>query len=136
MYVNNVATLLAMLNASVIAAGAFFGAKIGLFQNNMSPNRTNVLADFTVTTFNGITDWTAITWSAPFINDNQQAEVWGNLIHFLTTSLPSPAVTVYGYVIQDSGGTNVLLAERFATPYTFNRNGQALGLVPRRILDT
>lgn len=136
MYVNNKATLLANLVEQVGMGGIFNGSFIGLFQNDIFPTRNNVFADFTVVTFNGVTDWTAITWGAPFINGQTQAEVLGGLINWLTTSAPTTPVTAYGYVIVDSTKAIFQLAERFATPFIFSASGQHLGMIPRMVLDT
>lgn len=136
MYVNNKTCLLDLLTALVGIGGQFNGAKIGLFQNDLYPVKTTLYADFTVVTFNGVTDWSTVTWGAPFLNQNTQAEVLGGLINWLTTSAPGAPVTCYGYVIENSGGTDWLLAERFATPFIFNQSGQHLGMIPRMVFDT
>jgi hypothetical protein len=43
---------------------------------------------------------------------------------------------VFGYVVVNAAKTAVLYAEKFATPFNFNRSGQPLQFVPSVRLDT
>lgn len=136
MYVETTQTLLAQAEQDVATAGAFHGAQIALFTNSLFPQRTNVLTDFTISDFGGLTNLQAITWGTPFLNGNQQAETLGGLITWLTTALTGLPVTAYGYVIVDSTSAILLLAEAFATPVTFAASGNSFSLVPRLVYDT
>lgn len=131
MYVQNKATLLAIINALIAEDGLYDGAKIGVFQNDVYPTVNSVIGDLTISTFNGITAYTAITWGTAFLNAQSQAEVLGQLVNFLTTSAPTLPITAYGYAIVNADNSALFLAERFATPFIFNASGQYLGIVPR-----
>jgi hypothetical protein len=135
-YVQTIFTLLAQALQQTATPGKYFGAQIALFTNNLYPTRTNLLSDFTIADFGGLTNLQALVWAAPFLNSNQQAEVLGALITWLTTSSTGLPVTVYGYLIVDSAGTDLLLAERFANPVAFNASGVSFSLIPRLVYDT
>jgi len=107
------------------------GAKIGLYLNDVTPTPSSVVDDFNIDTIGGATQPKAITWAPAFINDNLQGEARGGLINWLTANDTGLPVTAFGYIIVDTTGAVLLLAERFAVPYTFNRIGQTFSLVPR-----
>lgn len=136
MYVQTTAVLLETATAMLATGAPFHGAKIALYTNDIYPVRTLALSDFTITDFGGLTNLQAITWGAPFLNGNQQGEVLGGLVNWLTTSTTGLPVTAYGYVITDSTGAVLQLAERFATPITFNASGNSYGIIPRLVWDT
>lgn len=136
MYVLTTLQLIAQALADVAVGGPFAGAKIALYTNNISPSKNRVLADFTIADWGGLTNLKALTWGAPFANDSQQAEVRAGLTTWLTLTTPVTEVIVYGYVVTDTAGAVLLMAEKFATPYTFNRAGQAFGFVPRLVYDS
>jgi hypothetical protein len=135
-YVQKISTLVATVTRVLAASGPFNGALIALFQNDIYPVRTNVFGDFTYGAIGGIAATQAITWGTPFVNGNQQAQVQGGLIDFLTTTNPTDPITAYGYVIFNAVPDDWILAERFAVPFTFTAAGQYLGIVPRLIYDT
>lgn len=136
MYVLAQATLLAEAVLEIAVGGPFHTPKIALYTNDLYPSRGSVLADFTITDFGGLTNLQSVVWGAPFINDLQQAEVLAALLNWLTTATTSLPVTVYGYVMTDTAGAVLLLAERFATPIVYNRSGQSEGLIPRLVFNT
>ena len=133
MYIQNIYTLLAQAAIDIAVAGPYHGAKIALFTNNQNPSRSDVLSSYTVADFGGLTNEQSITWGTPFLNGNQQAEVLGGLMSWLTTSTTGLPVTAYGYVIVDTTGAILLLAEKFATPVTFGASGNSFSLIPRLV---
>jgi len=134
-YVVNQAALLLQAIADIGVGGPFHTPKIALYTNDVSPARGMILADFTIADFAGLTNVRDVTLGAPFINDLQQAQANGDLMSWLTLTLPVDPVTAYGYVLVNSAGTAWLLAERFAEPLVFTRAGQSESLVPRLIWD-
>lgn len=136
MYVNVLDTLLDALAELIGVGGPYNAVKIALYTNDETPSRTSELADFTITDFGGLTNLKTVTWSTPFANAAQQAEVLGGLLTWLTTGATGLPVTVYGYVMTDTAGTALILAERFAVPFEINAAGQSRSLVPRLVLNT
>jgi hypothetical protein len=136
MYVLTQATLLAEAILEIAAGGPFHTPKMALYTSDVYPNKTSQLSDFVITDFGGLTNLQAIVWGAPWVNDNGQAEILGALLNWLTTSITGLPVTAYGYVMTDSTGAVLLLAERFAVPLVFGRSGQSEGVLPRLVFDT
>lgn len=136
MYVLSQGTLLAEATVEIATGGPFKTVKMALYTNDVYPAKTSILTDFTITDFGGLTNLQAIVWGAPWINDNGQAEVLGALLNWLTVTAPDPAVTAYGYVIANTAGDTLIMAERFAVPLTFGRAGQSEGVIPRLVFDT
>lgn len=136
MYVQNLTTLLNTIAEIIAMSAQFNGAKIALYTNDIYPSRTNVVGDFTIADFGGLTNQKAITWGTQFANAQQQAEVLGGLLTWLTTASTGLPQTAYGYVILKSDASDWLLAERFATPFQYTASGQQLSIVPRMVYDT
>lgn len=136
MYVLSQGSLLAEAILEIAAGGVFVAPKMALFTNNGFPSKTSILTDFVIDNFGGLTNLKSIIWGAPWINDNGQAEVLGALLSWLTVTAPDPAVTAYGYVMTNTAGDTLLLAERFALPLVFGRAGQSEGVLPRLVFDT
>lgn len=136
MYVLTVATLLAQAAIDLATGGPIHLPNIALFFNNLYPSRTNVLADYTITDVGGFTNIQAVTFGTPFLNGNQQAEALGGLITWLTTALTDLPATAYGIVLLNTDSSAVILAERFATPVSFNAIGNSFSLIPRLVYDT
>lgn len=136
MYVQTVVTLLAQAVAAVGTGGAFNAAKVALFKAPGLPGRTKTLADFDIVDFGGLTNLKSLVWGSPFVNANQQAEIQAGLTSWLTTGITGLPVTIAGYLITNTAGDTLLLAELFPTPVTFDRSGQNLSGVPRLVFDT
>lgn len=136
MYVQTVVNLLAQAVAAIGVGGAFNAAKIALYRSPALPGRRKALADFDITDIGGATNIKSIAWGAPFVNVNEQAEVQGGLVSWLTTLAPVPAISIAGYVILNTAGDTVLLAEAFPQLVTFDKLGQNFSLVPRLTFDT
>jgi hypothetical protein len=128
--------LLAQATLEIGMGGPYNGVKICLFTNNIYPTRTNVLSDFTIANFGGLTNLQSITWGTPFLNQNQQAEVRGTLVNWLTTASTGLPITAYGYCITDTAGAVLIMAEGFAVPFTFSTTGADLAIIPRLVYDT
>jgi hypothetical protein len=136
MYTLTTPELIAILTTLAAGGGDFNGAKLSLFSDNLTPGKNTLLADLNAITSNGIANAATVTWGTVYTNDNGAAEVLGNTETFLTTSAPGSPITAFGYFLTDSGGTVLLLAERFATPVVFSRTNQAFALTPRLTMDS
>lgn len=136
MYVQTTTNLLAQAIQAIGTGGPFNAAKIALFHTAGNVGRTKTLADFTITDFGGLTNLKSLTWGAPFINQNQQAEVMAGNTNWLTVTAVLLPITVLGYVIVNTAGDTLLLAELFPVPIVFDHAGQNFGGVPRLVWDT
>jgi hypothetical protein len=134
LFITTTIQLLAEVIALLGTGAPFTGAKMALFTNAKNPSPGDVLADYTITDFAGLTNTKSVVWGTPFINDLGQAEVRGGSLNWASVTAPPDAVTAYGWVELDTTGATVLRAERFAVPYSFARAGQVLTLVPRLVL--
>jgi hypothetical protein len=130
------ATLLAEATIEIGSGGPFHTPKIALYTNDVYPSKGAILEDFTTTDFAGLTNLQAVTWGTPWVNDNGQAELLGARVDWLTTEAPVDTITAYGYVLTNSAGDTLLLAERFATPLSFQRSGQQESIIPRLVFDS
>lgn len=114
-------------------AGRFNGAKVGLYKNDFTPGRSTVLGDVTPATYTGYAKSAAIVFNAAFTNSDGAAEVLGDLKQFLC-SADGTAEIIYGYYIENSAGTGLLWAERFAVPVTIDTAGDNVAVLPRYVL--
>lgn len=98
----------------IIAAttGVLDGATIHLFKADFEPSKTTVPADFTEADYDGYASIAAV-WEAVTVK-GQQARTATQLAHFQATGSVTQN-TIYGFWIQDSGGTKVITAQRFDT---------------------
>lgn len=109
-----------------------------LYKNNLTPASTDVLADYTESTFTGYSaatlssgSWvvTAATSSAPATATQSSATT------FACTATTSESV--YGYFLLQSGATVMMWAERFSDgPYTIANNGDKVILTASVTLST
>lgn len=118
-------------NALRANATQLAGAKLWLFKNNVYPGKDALITDFIRPTTGGLVTSKTVTPAAPVTNDVGKSELWSLLQQFTTTDLVDLPCTIYGYVMEASSGGALLFAERFATPYTFNRVGQVFRMVLR-----
>jgi hypothetical protein len=134
MIVNTPATNLAALADLVASTGALGWVKYHLYSNNLNPQPTNVIGDFTECTFPGYSPSATITWNTPFLDANLVGNVYGNEIQFNMSS-DSITQTVYGYFVvgkqgADTVGITLIYAEQFAVPVALTYTGQSVPLVP------
>jgi len=110
------------------------GALISLYTNNLTPTRTNVLADFTELTNVEVPGYAgvAIAWNGTPVR-NQDAS-WSDeaaqAIFQATGAPPAPQI-VYGWFLQNAGKTVLLASGLFAVPFTFVQTGDGFFLTPR-----
>jgi hypothetical protein len=110
-------------------AGVLHGAKAHLFINAIVPTVDSIVSNFSEATFTSYASAT-ITWNTPaYTNGNNQAELTGGTLVFVSGSAPT-LQTVYGAFVTDSGGTNLLWAERFTIPVVINSSGDGVTYVP------
>ena len=58
------------------------------------------------------------------------------LVNYLTTSATGLPISIGGYVLVNTAGTDLILAEPFPAPLVFDRAGQNQGFIPRLVFDT
>ena len=94
--------------------GILLGAKLHLFVNDVSPQKSSVVADFTEASF---TDYAVhdVTWSADPLTDGSEWKIISDLASFVAGAAPTPE-TVYGWYLTDSAGTGLIAAKRYDDP--------------------
>lgn len=97
-------------------AGILNGAKVILATNAFTPTKLRVVGDLTQPSYGGYAP-VAITWGAAARDQAGDIVTLSQLIPIQQTGGPV-VVTIYGYGLTDSGGTNLLLSELFAAPIT------------------
>lgn len=97
--VNGIQT--AMLAAFKAASGLLDGATLHLYQNDLSPVATTVIADITEATFSGYAS-EAITWGDPSISEDGHIEMIGVAGEFRPTAT-TVTNDIYGaYIMTDT----------------------------------
>lgn len=134
--IQTVDTLLDIATMLIGTGGPYNAPKMALYRAGPAPNRTSILADFDITDFAGLTNLKTVVWGAPFVNAAQCAEVLGAMLSYLTVTAVGLPVSIGGYVIVNTAGTDLLLAEPFPAPLVFTFQGQNQGFVPRLVFDT
>lgn len=114
---------------SDIIAARLDGGSLRLFQNNYVPDSSSNAASFTVANFTGYANKTIATWGAPFLDGTNVPSTLAPLQTFTATASTVTNI-VYGVYYLDAGG-ELVFAERFATPMSFNAADVALPMVPR-----
>lgn len=119
-----------ILDALVTAAPAteiLDGAILRLFTNDLTPGGNTDVGDFTEATFVGYSSVTPLVWTAPVNNDDtgMLSMVQGN---FIGGAIVAPGESVRGYWIENAGGTEWFIAERFEEPVPFEALGDFLSL--------
>lgn len=128
-----VAVQIAMLSALAGVAGTLNGVLIALFKNDFAPNQDSLIADFTEADYTGYARSTAVVWGTPFINVDGVAEMIAPGKQFQPSGT-TVANTIYGYYVVDSGGTDLVYSERFATPVPLAGPLDALPIIPRYLI--
>lgn len=129
MLVSSSAFLKSILTGMVAVAGELEGAIVKLFVNDKIPAASDVIGDYTDPTFDGYADSAAITYLAPYVDSEGNAEVVGDPKQFTCTGATVQDL-VYGYVVESSGGA-LLWAERFDAPVPMGTAGDTLVILPR-----
>jgi len=110
-------------------AGILNDAKAHLFINAIVPTASSIVSNFSEATFTSYAAQTIVWNTPPYINANGQAEMTGGTLVFVAGSAPTTQ-TVYGAFVTDSGGTNLLWAERFTIPVPVTVAGDGVTFVP------
>lgn len=118
-----------MLAALAGVGGAFNGAKVGLFKNNIAPNADTVLADLVTADFDGAAVSGPITWSAVVHNDSLEMRVLGSTQVFICTGDTTPNL-IYGFYIVNSAGTELLYSMRYDSPQSMSEAGNFIAVTP------
>lgn len=101
--------------ANDLLAGSLMAAKLGVFTNSIVPTNLTLLADLTVPTLAGMVPLAAV-FTGVYINSA------GNVAFAITSHLfqPTAAVVapfnVFGWFLEDTGGSFLLMAELLDTP--------------------
>ena len=90
------------------------GVKAHLFTNNVTPNRADLLSTYTEAAWTGYASQTLSGWAVASLDGTFHALSTASPVIFNNGS--AGTVSAYGYFVTDSGGTNLLYAERFAAP--------------------
>lgn len=108
-----IATALSVLADAV--AATFDGAKVNLFQNDVTPTPGTPIGDYTLATYTG-NGAEAVTWLDPVINDAGEPELIGIVGEFRPTGT-TVGNAIFGIIVTDTAGTGLKAAARFdATP--------------------
>jgi hypothetical protein len=105
-----------------------------LYVNNLTPNKTNVLADFTELTNVEVPGYAAksANWFAgvPFRRQDGAWEDPSSLVDpsFVATGPPPSPQVVYGFFATDSTDAILLGSGKFAVPFTFVSTGDGFVL--------
>jgi hypothetical protein len=89
-------------------------AKLDLFQNDYSPNRQSVTANFTVADFTSYAEVTPV-FTGPFPDQVNGPFLRTALNAFQVSATPTQTNLIYGWYMQDAGGL-LICSFRFPTP--------------------
>lgn len=107
------------------ALADYVGAELHLYSNDMTPDENSVLADFTECAYTGYAA-EAITWSVPFIDENNVVTSSGGEKIFDQTG-SAATDQCFGGFLTDTAGTTLLGAFRLDDPpFNFSGTGVAL----------
>lgn len=101
-----------------------------LFQNNYTPDATDVTGSFTEASF---TNYAARTltralWNAAAVNGTKAEASYGTAPSSWTAGVTGN--TIYGYWVEGAGSSDVLWSERFATSRVL-ADGDVLNITPK-----
>jgi len=100
--------------------------KIHLYSSNTTPAEDDVVGTYTLITDPAAITLTGANWTVSTLAGTSTAE------HAQQTFNFTGAATVYGYVVTDNGGTNLLWSERFTDgPYTIPAGGGSIKITPK-----
>lgn len=96
--------------------------RLHLFQNNIVPSRTTVLADLVEATFDGYAAVAINSWAVSVVSSHIATSLPTNQI-FTKTSGATPN-TIYGYYVTNNANSQLLWCERDpAAPFTMSVAG-------------
>jgi hypothetical protein len=108
---------------------AFGNAVMDLVTDGPALSHTMVPGDFTVASFTGYAQVTALTpGSTTFIADGQVQALLDKVATFTLTGLTT-VQTIKGFIVSDTGGTHILQAAYFTTPIPLTIVGQAINVL-------
>lgn len=104
----------------IVAGAGFSTAKLRLFKNNVTPDNTKVIGDFTEATFSGYAAISLTGWSAAAVTAHvAQSDPTAG-----TFTITSGTQAIYGWYVTDSGGTVLYWAQRDpSAPVTLDASG-------------
>lgn len=111
-------------------AGVLNGTKMILFENDLTPDETTLLADLTRPTDANLTAAQALTWSAAHRGAGGILETETGLMSWIPVNGVNPTV-IYGYAIVNTAVTVLLAAERLPAPAVMTDALSFLGLISR-----
>lgn len=115
------------LVTGIVGAVPWSTAKIALFNNNFTPSKSSVLADFTPAVYSGYAP-KSITWSAAFFDSNGVPVSSSGELLFQQAGATGD--NVYGAYITDAAGAVLLASGRLdLAPFLFVNNGDTLPLL-------
>jgi hypothetical protein len=119
-----------LAEATAIKTGRLDAGTVKLFQNNFTPNKSSLLADFTECDFTGYADVDIADWNDPYVDDEGSVSIVAPIATFAATG---SAVTnlAYGWYYVTTGGA-LVMGERFDEPVNFAASGNTLNLVLKR----
>lgn len=97
----------------IAVGGAYNGAKVQLYMNDVVPARNKVRGDYTNAVYDGAAQG-AITWGTPSIADDGTPEVIGTVPAFKPTGAVTSCVVFGGVIV--SGADALLSAFRATAP--------------------
>lgn len=107
--------------------------KLRLFTNDYTPVDTSILSSFTEASGGGYAsiDLTNGSWTVTPANDPSDAVYTQQTFNFTGALTGNP--TIYGYYIEDNGGTSgaMIWAERLGASFTPTSNGDQLLITPK-----
>lgn len=113
------------------AAGLLENAKLILYKDNITPQKSSQISDFTKANFDGYADKT-LAWLA-LENRGDERVLTTTLQTYLATG-DTEANTIYGWLITDSGETKLYFARLLDTPVTVVQSGDAVRVLPEVVL--
>jgi len=105
--------------------------QLRLYQNNYTPIKSSVFADFTLATFSGYTSQT-LTFGAGTVAANISTAV-ASAITF-TRSIGATSNTIYGWFLVDSVSSKVFAANLLPTPKAMTTNGDGITVTLTELL--
>ncbi len=105
--------------------------QLRLYQNNYTPIKSSVFADFTIATFSGYASQT-VTFGGGTVTSNISSAVAGALT--FTRSIGATNNTIYGWFMVDSVNSKVYAANLLSTPKNMNTSGDAITITLTELL--
>lgn len=131
--VNARAVALSTLTRITASGGAFNGAKVGLFKNNINPTPNTVLADLEPCDFDGYSLGSAVTWGTAYYPTGDAAAIPAGMQQFIATGNTTPN-NVYGVYIVNGAGDTLLVSERLAEAIPIVDAGDGVALFAQLVM--